>query len=69
MAKANSSMKTVEQERENEVKEYIEKNGLADGLMGLLQSQLDGWKDVEINIGVTGPTGVGKSSFINAIRG
>ena len=62
-------METIEQERENLAKEYIEKNGLADGLMGLLQSQLDEWKDVEINIGVTGVAGVGKSSFINAIRG
>ena len=62
-------METLEQERENQAKECIDKNGLADGLMDLLQSQLDEWKDVEINIGVTGVTGVGKSSFINAIRG
>ena len=32
------------------------------------KAKLEGWKNVEINIGVTGKSGVGKSSFINAIR-
>jgi predicted GTPase len=27
------------------------------------------WQDVKINIGVMGRSGVGKSSFINALRG
>ena len=34
-----------------------------------LREALIGWKDIKIKIGVTGNSGVGKSSFINAIRG
>ena len=34
-----------------------------------LKAELEKWRDVEINICVTGESGVGKSSFINAIRG
>jgi predicted GTPase len=33
------------------------------------KDELNKWKDVEINIAITGTPGVGKSSFINAIRG
>ncbi|CAB4041466.1 interferon-inducible GTPase 5-like [Paramuricea clavata] len=33
-----------------------------------IKTKLESWKNVEINIGVTGGSGVGKSSFINAIR-
>jgi ribosome biogenesis GTPase A len=33
------------------------------------KAKLEEWKNVKITIGVTGFTGVGKSSFINAIRG
>ena len=51
-----------------DVPEYIEKNGLS-GIEEFFKAKLERWKDVEINIGVTGDSGVGKSSFINAIRG
>ena len=50
------------------IKKCVEKNGLS-GLKGFLTGQLQEWEDVEINIGVTGDCGAGKSSFINAIRG
>ncbi|KAJ7387310.1 Interferon-inducible GTPase 5-like [Desmophyllum pertusum] len=30
---------------------------------------LDRWQNIEVNIGITGDSGAGKSSFINAIRG
>jgi predicted GTPase len=33
-----------------------------------IKTKLEGWKNVEINIGITGGSGVGKSSFINTIR-
>jgi predicted GTPase len=39
------------------------------GLQRRLRAELENWRDVEINICVTGEAGVGKSSFINAIRG
>lgn len=35
----------------------------------LLKARLIQWKDVEVKFGVTGDSGAGKSSFINAIRG
>lgn len=35
----------------------------------LLSDRLNEWKESEINVGVTGNSGVGKSSFINALRG
>ena len=53
---------------QDDVPEYIEKNGL-DGIEDFFKAKLERWKDVEINISVTGISGVGKSSFINAIRG
>ena len=34
-----------------------------------LNRKLRKWSDVEVNIGITGDSGTGKSSFINAIRG
>jgi predicted GTPase len=51
-----------------DVPEYIEEHGVS-GIEELFKSKLQQWKDVEINIGVTGDCGTGKSSFINAIRG
>ncbi|CAB4044029.1 interferon-inducible GTPase 5-like, partial [Paramuricea clavata] len=42
---------------------------LQDEIKELLQARLTQWKDVEVKFGVTGDSGAGKSSFINAIRG
>ncbi|XP_064605753.1 interferon-gamma-inducible GTPase 10-like [Liolophura sinensis] len=33
-----------------------------------LESKLNEWKDVKINVGLVGESGAGKSSFINAVR-
>ena len=52
----------------DDVPEYIKKNGL-EGIEEFFKAKLERWKEVEINIGVTGDSGVGKSSFINTIRG
>ena len=49
------------------VPEHIHKHGVS-GIEELFKAKLDDWKKVEINIGVTGNAGVGKSSFINAAR-
>jgi putative ribosome biogenesis GTPase RsgA len=51
-----------------DVPEYIEKHGLT-GIANFFKEKLQQWKNVKITIGVTGDSGVGKSSFINAIRG
>ena len=51
-----------------DVQGHIEEHGVS-GMEEFFKRKLDRWKDVEINIGVTGNSGVGKSSFINAIRG
>ena len=50
------------------VSEYIAKHGVF-GIEERFKAELDDWKNAKINIGVTGNSGVGKSSFINAIRG
>jgi putative ribosome biogenesis GTPase RsgA len=51
-----------------DVPEYIKKHGLT-GIDKFFKAKLQQWKNVKITIGVTGDSGVGKSSFINAIRG
>lgn len=49
-------------------KEFIEKHGVKH-IEEYFTKELERWKDAEINVAVTGNSGVGKSSFINAIRG
>ncbi|CAB4040875.1 interferon-inducible GTPase 5-like, partial [Paramuricea clavata] len=51
-----------------DVQGHIEEHGVS-GIEEFFKTKLGRWKDVEINIGITGNSGVGKSSFINAIRG
>ena len=52
---------------DSDVPEYINKHGVS-GIEEFFKSKLQQWKDIKINIGVTGDSGAGKSSFINAIR-
>ena len=51
-----------------EIKKYVEQNGVSK-IDQLLQKKLEEWRDVDVSIGITGDSGAGKSSFINAIRG
>jgi putative ribosome biogenesis GTPase RsgA len=51
-----------------DAKEYIKKNGVS-GIDGFVTTKLNDWKNVKIRFGITGDSGTGKSSFINAIRG
>ncbi|XP_078349418.1 interferon-gamma-inducible GTPase 10-like [Oculina patagonica] len=60
--------KDWESEYAKGVKEFLDNYGVAH-IEKYFKQKLDGWQDVEVNIAVTGGTGVGKSSFINAIRG
>jgi len=43
--------------------------GGLDGCIRLLERKRDEWKNTPLNVAVIGNSGVGKSSFINAIRG
>ena len=61
-------MSDLEEVNEEEIKEYIKRNGVS-GIDEFFKMQLDRWKKVKVNIGITGCSGVGKSSFINVIRG
>lgn len=51
-----------------EFKEHVDQNGVSK-MEDVLKKKLERWQDVEVNIGITGDSGAGKSSFINAIRG
>ena len=51
-----------------DVQEHIEEHGVL-GIGNIFKAKLGKWQGMEISIGVTGDAGVGKSSFINAIRG
>ena len=61
-------MSDLEEVNAEEIKEYIKRNGVS-GIDEFSKMQLERWKNVKVNIGITGRSGVGKSSFINAIRG
>ena len=39
------------------------------GAYDYMKARLKEWKEIKIKLAVTGNSGVGKSSFINAIRG
>jgi predicted GTPase len=45
----------------------VQKYGMT-GIETFFKTELDGWKDLVINIAITGDAGAGKSSFINSIR-
>lgn len=52
---------------QKEIEEFVEKYGLSH-VKEFFKTKLKGWQEVEVNIAITGNSGVGKSSFINAIR-
>jgi len=58
--------RNVEREVEELRKAY--KEGGKDACRRLLERKRDEWKDTPLNVAVIGNSGVGKSSFINAIR-
>lgn len=56
-----------EQSSLEEVQAFVDKNGLSN-IEEFFKKKLEGWRDVKVNIAITGSPGAGKSSFINAIR-
>jgi len=50
-----------------ELKNAFDSGGVEE-CIGLLERKRDEWKHILLNVAVTGNSGVGKSSFINAIR-
>ena len=61
-------MSDWEEVNAEKIKEYIKRNGVS-GINEFFKMQLESEKKEKVNIGITGGSGVGKSSFINAIRG
>ncbi|KAK9539430.1 hypothetical protein VZT92_004538 [Zoarces viviparus] len=53
---------------EEEVQELIQTRGLAEAAV-TIKAYLDEQKNIPVNIGITGETGSGKSTFVNAFRG
>ncbi|XP_015768739.1 PREDICTED: interferon-inducible GTPase 1-like [Acropora digitifera] len=51
-----------------ELQHEINVNGVSN-IEAFLRKRLEKWREVDVNIAVTGDPGAGKSSFINAIRG
>lgn len=52
----------------DEIRNYVDQHGV-DHIEEFIGNKLERWQEVEVNIAVTGDSGTGKSSFINAIRG
>ena len=50
-----------------ELEKEIEESGVSN-IEEFFKKRLEKWREVEVNIAITGDSGSGKSSFINAIR-
>ena len=50
-----------------EVQGFVDENGVSN-TEEFFKNKLERWRDVEVNIAISGSSGAGKSSFINTIR-
>ena len=50
-----------------ELQEEVDENGVSN-VEEFFKKRLERWREVEVNIAITGDSGTGKSSFINTIR-
>lgn len=60
-------MSVIKNENDEMIKNAFKKKGLT-GVASMLKDRLNNWEDEKVNVAVIGRSGVGKSSFINAIR-
>ena len=51
----------------DELKHEIDESGVSN-IEAFLRKRLERWREVEVNLAITGDSGSGKSSFINSIR-
>ena len=63
-----SKVSAAEYQKLIEVQKLIEEKGI-EAVQQQMSKQLESWKEKKIKLCVTGMGGVGKSHFINAIRG
>ncbi|XP_046562331.1 interferon-inducible GTPase 5-like [Haliotis rubra] len=58
----------ISQDEIDEIRRHVDEHGLS-GLPGIVQDKMKDWRNVPLSIAVVGEAAVGKSSFINSIRG
>ena len=52
----------------DEIERHVDRHGTSE-IDKFFKKKLDTWKDVKVNIAITGDAGAGKSSFINKLLG
>ena len=68
MGKTQSKPEDSKNKELEEAKQIIKEKGV-EGAQIVMREKLEEWRNVKIKFGVTGMSGVGKSKFINSVRG
>ena len=68
MGKGQSKLEKSKREELEEAKRIIQEKGV-EGAQIAITKKLEEWRYTRIRFGVTGMFGVGKSSFIDSVRG
>ncbi|XP_046353007.1 T-cell-specific guanine nucleotide triphosphate-binding protein 2-like [Haliotis rufescens] len=64
----DNAYEDITQAEIDEIRRHVDKHGLS-GLPGIVQNKMRDWRNVPLSIALVGEAAVGKSSFINSIRG
>ncbi|XP_046565334.1 T-cell-specific guanine nucleotide triphosphate-binding protein 2-like [Haliotis rubra] len=64
----DNSFEDITQDEIDEIRRHVDEHGLS-GLPSVIQDKMREWQNVPLSIAVVGESGVGKSTFINSIRG